>query len=169
MANDDQINKLYLKLNNLATKGGYYLNPEIDFTKSLIESLSINANRYGYESCPCRLASGDKKTDLDIICPCNYRDQDLLEFGTCYCGLYVNKEIYNGKQSLKPIPDRRETQDSKGETMTENLDNNDQKINAKKEMPIWRCPVCGYLCAKKDAPLVCPICGATHDRFERFQ
>jgi len=35
-------------------------------------------------------------------------------------------------------------------------------------LPIWRCRVCGYLCARERPPGVCPICGAKHDRFERF-
>ncbi len=34
--------------------------------------------------------------------------------------------------------------------------------------PVWRCKVCGYLCARPDPPLKCPICKADKDRFERF-
>jgi rubrerythrin len=34
--------------------------------------------------------------------------------------------------------------------------------------PVWRCTVCGYLCAREEPPLVCPICKAKKDRFERF-
>lgn len=35
-------------------------------------------------------------------------------------------------------------------------------------MPVWRCKVCGYLCARDGPPEVCPICKAKRDRFERF-
>jgi ferredoxin-thioredoxin reductase catalytic chain len=34
--------------------------------------------------------------------------------------------------------------------------------------PVWRCKVCGYLCARDGPPEVCPICKARKDRFERF-
>jgi rubrerythrin len=36
------------------------------------------------------------------------------------------------------------------------------------ELPVWRCKVCGYLCAREGPPDVCPICKVTKDRFERF-
>jgi len=34
--------------------------------------------------------------------------------------------------------------------------------------PVWRCNVCGYLCARDAPPEVCPICKVSGDRFERF-
>ena len=35
-------------------------------------------------------------------------------------------------------------------------------------LPVWRCRVCGYLCARETPPGVCPICKASRERFERF-
>jgi rubrerythrin len=35
-------------------------------------------------------------------------------------------------------------------------------------LPVWRCRVCGYLCARDDPPELCPICKAKKERFERF-
>ncbi len=35
-------------------------------------------------------------------------------------------------------------------------------------LPVWRCKVCGYLCARDAPPEVCPICKAKKDRFEVF-
>ncbi len=35
-------------------------------------------------------------------------------------------------------------------------------------LPVWRCKVCGYLCAREGPPEVCPICKAKKERFERF-
>lgn len=37
------------------------------------------------------------------------------------------------------------------------------------EIRVWRCKVCGYLCARKGPPEVCPICKVTRDRFEPFE
>src|SRR5512136_834425 len=103
----EMIDKLYNRLKWEAERSGYRLNGDVGFTKKLVEGLLVNTKRYGYQACPCRLASGDKAEDLDIICPCDYRDSDITEFGACYCALYVSKAVLNGKQELSSIPERR--------------------------------------------------------------
>lgn len=104
---DQEIEISYQRLDKFAESKGHHLNPDIEFTKDLIRSLLINQKRYGYWACPCRLASGKREDDLDIICPCDYRDPDLNEFGACYCALYVSQEIKDGKKEAEPIPERR--------------------------------------------------------------
>ena len=82
-----------------AESRGYKLNPDPVFLNDLLEGLKTNEERYGYPSCPCRFATGIFELDKDIICPCDYRDADVEEFGACYCGLYVSKDIYEGFHS----------------------------------------------------------------------
>ena len=79
-----EIDDLYERLKAEAEAGGYHLNPEVAFTKDLVKGLLVNQKRYGYTACPCRLSSGKREDDLDIICPCDYRDPDLGDFDTCY-------------------------------------------------------------------------------------
>ena len=102
-----ELDKFYQKVKKDVESSGYHLNPDSKFTKELLNGILINEKRYGYGACPCRLASGNKEEDLDIICPCDYRDPDLNEYGTCYCGLYVSGDILEGKKELMPIPERR--------------------------------------------------------------
>ena len=71
-----------------------------------MEALQLNRERYGYMACPCRIASGDREGDRDIICPCEYREADVKEFGSCYCNLYVSKEWNEGDASPAP-PSRK--------------------------------------------------------------
>ncbi|URA10328.1 ferredoxin-thioredoxin reductase catalytic domain-containing protein [Thermospira aquatica] len=156
----ERIEQYYQKLKKDVEAGGYHLNPDESFTKELVESLIINEERYGYPSCPCRLASGIRQEDLDIICPCDYRDPDLEEYGTCYCGLYVSLDIIQGKKKLTSIPDRRKKEKTKPSSM--------KQIEGNLPYPIWRCKVCGYICARENPPETCPICKASKDRFERF-
>jgi ferredoxin-thioredoxin reductase catalytic subunit len=78
------VDDLYQRLRAEADSGGYHLNPDVGFTKDLAKGLLANQERYGYPACPCRLASGVKAEDLDIICPCYYRDADVSDCGTCY-------------------------------------------------------------------------------------
>ena len=82
--NSNEIDRLYERLKIESEAAGYNLNPDTDFTKELVKGLLINEKRYGYQACPCRLSSGKKDEDLDIICPCDYRDPDLTDFDTCY-------------------------------------------------------------------------------------
>jgi ferredoxin-thioredoxin reductase catalytic subunit len=161
--NVEEINKLYKRLNHEAESSGYHLNPDINFTKDLLGGLLINEQRYGYRACPCRLASGKKSEDLDIICPCDYRDADLNEHGTCYCALYVSKKVLDGLQEIKSIPERR-FQKEKSKMMKEK--NKRKKYSF--SIPIWRCSVCGYLCGRDEPPEICPICKAKKERFKLF-
>jgi ferredoxin-thioredoxin reductase catalytic subunit len=63
----EKINQVYKRLDKYAESHGYHLNPDIEFTKDLIKSLLINQKRYSYWACPCRLASGKREEDEDII------------------------------------------------------------------------------------------------------
>lgn len=160
---EEKINKFYEKLKKDAEAGGYKLNPDVDFTKKLIKGLIVNEDRYGYQACPCRISSGGKEEDLDIICPCDYRDPDLTDYGACYCALYVSQDIVEGKKKVESIPDRRPPEEER------KIQKNTQfgKISSLK-YPVWRCKVCGYLCARDSPPEICPVCKAKKDRFERF-
>ena len=70
------------------------------------EGLKTNEERYGYPFCPCRLATGKLDIDRDIICPCDYRDPDVAQYGACYCRLYVTKAVFES-QNLPEVPERR--------------------------------------------------------------
>ena len=169
----DEIDALVERLDREAEASGYHLNPDREFTRELVEGLLTNERRYGYWACPCRLANGDKQQDLDIICPCDYRDPDLLDWGSCYCCLYVSDEIAQGEREPQPIPERRPPEGQRPQDRTFTSQPEDEP-SAKglsipaQATPVWRCRVCGYLCARERPPAVCPICKAKQDRFERF-
>ena len=114
VVDEKEVDRVYAILKKETESGGYFLNPDIEFTKNLIQGLMKNEQRYGYRACPCRLASGKKDEDLDIICPCNYRDPDLNDFGACYCALYVNEAIAGGKNARGSVPDRRPPRSERG-------------------------------------------------------
>jgi ferredoxin-thioredoxin reductase catalytic subunit/rubredoxin len=160
-----EANKLYEKLKKEAEAGGYLLNGDLEFVLDLMEGLITNEGRYGYMACPCRLADGVREKDLDIICPCDYRDPDLGEYGACYCALYVSSQVAQGTQKLKPVPERR---DSVPESDLKSEPGGAETSFSKSSIPVWRCKVCGYLCARPEPPLKCPICKADKDRFEQF-
>jgi ferredoxin-thioredoxin reductase catalytic subunit len=159
----DEVEKLYSRLDKDAKQAGYNLNPDIQFAKDLVRGILINRRRYAYDCCPCRLAADTKERDLDIICPCYYRDPDLDEFGACYCALYVSGEVLKGKKELGSVPERRPAPELRMKS-AEIWGAAPSSLS----VPVWRCLVCGYLCGREEPPEVCPICKAKKERFERF-
>ena len=103
----NEVEKLYEMLQKAQEPKGYYFNRDTQRVFELLEGLLVNKKRYGYMSCPCRLASGDREKDKDITCPCAYRAPDVEEYGSCYCNLYVSK-IWNEKKVPHVyVPERR--------------------------------------------------------------
>lgn len=154
--------KLYQELKKLADEDGYTLQPDNEILEDLLIGLVENEKRYGYRACPCRLASGTLADDMDIICPCDYRDPDLGEYGSCYCTLYVNEDWISGKKPHEPIPERRPVEKILGKPVEFGMKETNDEIS------VWRCTVCGYLCARHEPPDQCPICKAKKERFEKF-
>jgi len=99
--------QLYDALKKIQEPKGYYFNKDMEMTMPLIESLITNKERLGYMACPCRLANGEIEADKDIICPCTYREEDIKEYGACFCALYVSKEYNDGTIEKEVVPERR--------------------------------------------------------------
>ncbi|MGQ9583713.1 MAG: ferredoxin-thioredoxin reductase catalytic domain-containing protein [Thermoplasmatota archaeon] len=181
--------ELYTRLDRDARASGYSLNPVREDTMMLVEGLLTNIKRYGYPSCPCRIAEGKREEDLDIICPCDYRDADLSEYGACYCALYVTEEWVRGGIERRVVPERRPPKEARARPQPPGGgrappgtvgagqggapaggagERGEMGSGLTVRYPVWRCRVCGYLCARDRPPNVCPICKAGADRFERF-
>jgi ferredoxin-thioredoxin reductase catalytic subunit/glutaredoxin len=102
-----EVDELYDMLRKTQEPKGYLFNRDKEKTFQLLEALLVNRERYGYMSCPCRLATEDREKDRDIICPCVYREPDVEEFGSCYCNLYVSNEWNDGSIERRLVPERR--------------------------------------------------------------
>ena len=155
---------------------GYHLTPDPELLQGFLEGLKVNEERYGYPSCPCRLASGKFEFDRDIICPCDYRDPDVAEFGACYCRLYVSSKVYESKE-LPTVPERRplekqalsyaaakpaETKPAEAAAVSAPR----EEVKAPK---LWYCKQCGYVVFRDEAPYVCPICKAKKEMFAELK
>ena len=160
---------------------GYYLHPDPQFLQDLLEGLRKNEERYGYPSCPCRLATGNLDLDRDIICPCDYRDPDVAEHGSCYCALYTRKDLYEGKTPINPIPERRPpekqaraygtTAAATAKPATQEAPETRLTVPQQREVKkkLWYCKQCGYVVFREDPPYVCPICKAKREMFTQLE
>jgi len=99
--------ELYEMLKKAQEPKGYFFSSDRERVMDLMEALLVNKERYGYMCCPCRLSSGDREKDRDIICPCVYRTDDVEEFGSCYCNLYVSSDWNEDKIPHRYVPERR--------------------------------------------------------------
>ncbi len=162
--NSDKAQALYERLNSEGEAAGYFFNPDVEFILDLMYGLLMNEGRCGYQACPCRLAERVRKKDLDIIWPCDYPDADLNEYGACSCAPYVSEKLDPGQNQVGPVPERRGTEPEPA------VEDHEEEVAGftRSGMPVWRCRACGYLCARPQPPLECPICKADKDRFERF-
>ncbi len=159
---------------------GYFLTPQPELLQGFLEGLKTNEERYGYPLCPCRLTSGVFEYDRDIICPCDYRDPDVAQYGACYCRLYVNKQVYESK-NLPEVPERRplEKQERAYGTQTtakasEQGASEKPSVQPAKSQPevkkkLWYCKQCGYVVYREDPPYVCPICKAKKEMFAEIK
>ncbi len=112
-----KVEDLYEMLKKVQEPKGYFFNKDRKLVFSLLEGLLVNKERYGYMCCPCRLSSGDRDWDRDIICPCVYRTEDVAEYGSCYCNLYVSADWNEGKIPKVFVPERRPVEKTLGKLM----------------------------------------------------
>ncbi len=160
---------------------GYSLIPDPDLLQGFLEGLKTNEDRYGYPTCPCRLASGNLEVDRDIICPCDYRDPDVAQYGACYCRLYVSKDVAEGKKPLPEVPERRPIE-KQGRALqaastpkTAPAPAEQPTVEPEKEElvqirpKLWYCKQCGYVVYREDPPYVCPICKAKREMFAEIK
>ena len=160
---------------------GYYLIPDKELLQGFLEGLKTNEERYGYPTCPCRLATGNIDIDRDIICPCDYRDPDVTQYGACYCRLYVNKDVYEKKQELPSVPERRPmekqartfataTQPTAPTTTAKPAESEAKETTTTEvKKKLWYCSQCGYVVFREDAPYICPICKAKREMFKEIK
>lgn len=98
---------LYSMMKPVQENKGYYFNPDHAWVLQVLSGVLTNRARYGYGSCPCRLATGKKEKDRDIICPCVFREEDVAKYDSCYCRLYFSREASEGRRKIpEAIPER---------------------------------------------------------------
>ena len=91
----------------IAKTKGWKVNPNKEIAQTIIDGLNKNKETKGRYYCPCKVTTGDPSVDKDIICPCQYREADVEEYGSCYCNLYVSRQWNEEKIPHEYVPERR--------------------------------------------------------------
>ena len=168
------LEKVRQRVESDAENNGYYLNYDPQTLSSLIEGLAANEESYGYPSCPCRISTGDFDIDRDIICPCDYRDPDVMDYGMCYCGLFMDKETHE-REEIEPIRERRPTEKqlkvlgALSQNSVEGLVTTSEEKVTETDRSLLYCKQCGYVVFRDEPPYVCPICRANKEMFAKIK
>ncbi len=94
-------------IGKVCKQNNWIVNKDEQTFNDLVDGLVENKKKYGYQSCPCRLASGKRDLDRDLICPCDYAPADIKEFKACYCNLYLDPRFYESNEIYVLVPERR--------------------------------------------------------------
>jgi ferredoxin-thioredoxin reductase catalytic chain len=73
-------------------KNDFNLNPDKEHVDMVAKGVLENEKKHGFKLCPCRLRDGSRQRDLELICPCNFKIQDVWKTkNMCWCGLFIKK------------------------------------------------------------------------------
>lgn len=48
---------------------------------------------FGKRYCPCFEPSGDAQLDKKMLCPCEFIEDEIKEYGTCHCALFGSQDL----------------------------------------------------------------------------
>lgn len=68
---------------------GIKINSNSEIVKGIVKGLFKNKQTKGEFYCPCRIPTGNKKRDEEIICPCVFHRGEIELEGKCRCFLFV--------------------------------------------------------------------------------
>lgn len=89
----EQLKKADQWINKYAEVKGLSVNPHKMYLMNLKIWIAENEDIYGQRICPCFEATGDKKLDRQLTCPCTYAAQDIELHGTCHCNLFGRADL----------------------------------------------------------------------------
>jgi len=77
---------------NFTENNDFILNTDEELVDMVVDGVLGNEKQYGLKLCPCRLRDETRKRDLELICPCNFKAQDIWKKeGRCWCGLFIKR------------------------------------------------------------------------------
>ncbi len=71
----------------------YTVNPSWMMTTNLKSNLCEMEATFGKRYCPCFEPSGDKVLDKKMMCPCEFVEDEIKEYGTCHCALFGPSDL----------------------------------------------------------------------------
>lgn len=74
-------------------KNNYALNPSWMMSTNLKIWLSEMEATFSKRFCPCFEPSSDAELNKKMMCPCEYVEDEIKEYGTCHCALFGRADL----------------------------------------------------------------------------
>ncbi|MFT7003387.1 MAG: ferredoxin-thioredoxin reductase catalytic subunit [Sulfurimonas sp.] len=74
-------------------KNNYALNPSWMMSTNLKIWVSEMEATFGKRFCPCFEPSADAALNKKMMCPCEYVEDEIKEYGTCHCALFGRADL----------------------------------------------------------------------------
>ena len=71
----------------------YALNPSWMMSTNLQIWVSEMEATFGQRFCPCFEPSSDETLNKKMMCPCEYIEDEIKEYGTCHCALFGSADL----------------------------------------------------------------------------
>lgn len=88
-----EVKKQHKWIQKYTAQKNYALNPSWMMSTNLEVWLSEMEATFGKRYCPCFEPSGDAELDKKMMCPCEYIEDEIKEYGTCHCALFGNADL----------------------------------------------------------------------------
>ena len=89
----DQVKKQDKWIQKYIMQKNYALNPSWMMTTNLKIWLSEMEATFGKRYCPCFEPSGNAQLDKKMLCPCEFIEDEIKEYGTCHCALFGSADL----------------------------------------------------------------------------
>lgn len=89
----DQVKKQDKWIKKYIVQNNYALNPSWMMSTNLEIWLSEMEATFGKRYCPCFEPSGDAELDKKMMCPCEFIEDEIKEYGTCHCALFGRADL----------------------------------------------------------------------------
>ncbi len=81
-------------LQKITENKDFMLNPDKEKVGKIVEGLLQNEKRFKLRLCPCRLRDGTRERDLQLLCPCKFKEDEAWKnLGRCTCNLFVKRSL----------------------------------------------------------------------------
>lgn len=88
-----EVKKQHRWIKKYTAQKNYALNPSWMMSTNLEIWLSEMEATFGKRYCPCFEPSGDEKLDRQMMCPCEFIEDEIKEYGTCHCALFGSPDL----------------------------------------------------------------------------
>ncbi|MFA6137696.1 MAG: ferredoxin-thioredoxin reductase catalytic domain-containing protein [Sulfurimonas sp.] len=88
-----QVKKQDAWIRKFAKQKNYALNPSWMMSTNLEIWLSELEATFGKRYCPCFEPSGDAELNKKMLCPCEFIEDEIKEYGTCHCALFGSADL----------------------------------------------------------------------------